>query len=353
MKKNLTSWWTGENLLMYRCEPTDIEILKSLDNHNYGNRIFTSYEWVTFLKVNQNAKPVVLEIYDQQRLLGYFVGLVKKYLGFAILGSPFDGWFTPDMGFIWLQDHDIQKALEAVSQYAFKKLKCWYVQIKDKAITFSDLSPDTHYTVAKTLYLDLRQTEEEIRSKFSKSANNNTLNKLFKRGGYIKEVPLSLEVADQFYDQLVDVFAKQKLKPNYSRQKIHDMVASLQKKPEYVYALQVFSENHICVATSIYLKLNDWCYSIAFASYTAYQNLSPNEAHYWHGIKHLKEEGFTTLDLCGVRDWKLKFGPQMAEIPIILFYRNRALPHLKQGAENIVLAWRKIKGRISTTGKKK
>ena len=74
------------------------------------------------------------------------------------------------MGFIKIQEYDAGGCIHAVSKYAFKKLKCWYVQIRDKKIKKEDIPEDIHFVLTKSLQLDLQRSEEEIFSSFRKEA---------------------------------------------------------------------------------------------------------------------------------------------------------------------------------------
>ena len=46
-----------------RIERVEEEILQKFSGPVYGNTIFTTYEWVQFLKKNQHAELVVLELH--------------------------------------------------------------------------------------------------------------------------------------------------------------------------------------------------------------------------------------------------------------------------------------------------
>ena len=66
-------------------------------------------------------KPVILEILDRGELVSVFVGVIITKFGVRILGSPFEEWFTEEMGFILIKDCDFGKCIESVKEYAFKK----------------------------------------------------------------------------------------------------------------------------------------------------------------------------------------------------------------------------------------
>ena len=61
--------------------------------------VFQTREWVNFVAETQKARPVVVELSEAGRVVGYFTGLTFTRFGVRILGSSFPGWTTPYMGF--------------------------------------------------------------------------------------------------------------------------------------------------------------------------------------------------------------------------------------------------------------
>lgn len=324
-------------------ERVGLEILCKIETLGYNNTIFTTYEWISFLEKNQNAEPVILKIKKDQETLGYFVGLIIRKFGVKILGSPFEGWLTPDMGFIGIEKHNINDALRSVANYAFKYLRCMYIQITDKNISISDLDADISYTVNKILSIDISRDADEIFSEFSKSARKN-VRRFGRKGAILKEVPFDKDFVDIHYDQMLDVFAKQNLRPNYDKSKLYDMAEALKDHPERVLAMQVYLPEKNCIASSLYLGFNDWCYSLSSPSYREFQNYLPNEGIRWYGINHWKNKGVSNFDLVGYREYKLKFGPKINEHPTIYFTKFKFLLTLKNLAKRIIIILRKIKG---------
>jgi lipid II:glycine glycyltransferase (peptidoglycan interpeptide bridge formation enzyme) len=328
---------------MYQIERMQTEAIRQFSTPNYHNTIFTTYEWVRFLEKNQNAEPVVLALQKNGKTAGYFVGLIIKKFGIKILGSPFEGWLTPDMGFIQIEKLNINAALKCVVKYAFRHLRCMYVQINDKNIAAKDLEPDIHYTLIKTLIIDISRDANEIFSEFTKSTRKD-IRRFNRKGAILKEVQFDYAFVDILYDQLLDVFAKQNLRPNYNKSKLYDMVEAMKEHPERVMAIQIYSPENICIASALYLGFNDWCYSLISASYRRYQSYLPNEAIRWYGINYWKDRGMSNLDLVGYRDYKLKFAPQVIECPTICFAKFKILFPLKYLAKSLVNILRKVKG---------
>jgi len=328
---------------MYQIKQVCEELLAEFSNPGYGNTIFTTYEWVQFLKKNQNAEPIVLELREtDDRVVGYFVGLIIKKFGIKIVGSPFEGWLTPDMGFIRLAPFDINEALRSVSKYTLNKLKCWFLQITDKNINKDDLESDIYFTLSRSLNIDISRDVEEIFGSFTKSTRK-LIRQFEERGAIVREVPFDRHFAEIYYDQLTDVFAKQGLLPNYNLKKIADMADALKNHPERVLAMQIFSPDERCIASSIYLGFNHWCYSLGTASFRKDQHYRPNEMIRWHGINYWKNKGIFNFDLVGYREYKLKFAPEVVEQPTIIFAKYKILVFLKNLARTVVEKYRTMR----------
>ena len=98
-----------------KCEIIDFETAdwKLLDS--FADRtVFQTREWVRFLAESQNATPVLAELSESGRVVGYFTGLTFTRLGVKILGSSFPGWTTPYMGFNLIPGASRADALAAV-----------------------------------------------------------------------------------------------------------------------------------------------------------------------------------------------------------------------------------------------
>ena len=76
-------------------------------------------------------------------------------------------------------------------------------------------------------------------------------------------------------------------------------------------------ENGECIATVFTLGYQEWAYFTGAASYREYQKYPPNEGLFWEFAKHWSENGIKNLDLSGYREYKLKYNPEIIEVPVI------------------------------------
>ena len=326
---------------MYQVREITMDEFCSYERHGLKQTIFQTSMWLEFLKKNQHIKPVVLEL-SVKDVCALFVGGIIKKCGFKILGSPFEGWLTPDMGFIRIAKIDCNEAVKAVSDYAFKTLKCHMVQITDKEISTADLDKSIKYTTDKLLRIDIDKPEDNILEGFKKNGRRD-VRAAQRKGAEFVQVPFDEEFAENYYNQLIDVFAKQNLKPFYTKEKLMDLADTLEYYPERVYAAEARLENGECIATVFTLGYQEWAYFTGAASYREYQKYLPNEGLFWEFAKHWSENGIKNLDLSGYREYKLKYNPEIIEVPVIQTEKYPGVIFLKNSAKKCVEILRDFK----------
>jgi lipid II:glycine glycyltransferase (peptidoglycan interpeptide bridge formation enzyme) len=330
---------------MYEVKQINLDILKNIEtNPDIKQTVFMTKEWLTFLEENGKGKSVVLQIVEGSETIAFFVGLVFKKFGVKIMGSPFEGWATCSMGFCANESVDRLSLINVVKNYVFKKLKCIYMEIVDPYVARENLRDLKYeYLPQRTYVLNINRTDEEIFHSFK--SNCRTLIRQFeRRGATIAQVKPTIEFANEYYDQLIEVFEKQNLKPNYDKQKVIDLVNSFQDNPEGLLCLKVYNPDGKCIATSIFPGLKDTCYFWGGASYSEFQNYRPNEYMFWYAIKYWRDRGVTTLDMVGLRDYKKKFNPDLVEYSRIIISKYRFLLTLRNGAKKAIQLVRKIRG---------
>lgn len=338
--------------MMYQVERCSRSVLKEIEKTTDSNTVFSTYGWISFLEKNQHGKPVVLVLRQESYVAAYFVGMVVQKGGVRILGSPFEGWLTPDMGLIRCQPIDLNVALKEIASYAFRELHCWFVQIADKSIQILDLASDVYYEKTELLHLDLTPPLEKILEGFTKNGRRD-VRAFDRKGAVVERVPFDRAFADIYYKQLMDVFAKQELKPFYSVEKVYDLVDAFASYPERVLALAAKLPDGTCIATVFSFGFGKWAYYMGAASFREYQSYLPNEGLFWAFVKHWKEQGMTDLDLVGYRKYKMKYNPELVETPVIIFQRFPGLLWMKHTARAVVAQLRSVRGKISKKGGEK
>ena len=120
----------------------------------------------------------------------------------------------------------------------------------------------------------------------------------------------------------------------------------MRNDPDKVLAMQVISPENVCIASSMYFLYGEWGYSVGTVGFREYQHYLPNEMIRWHGICYCKSHGSKFFDFCGYREYKMKFSPDIIEIPTIEVYKFKILVVLKQIAKRTIVSYRKLRGKI-------
>lgn len=308
--------------------------------------IFQTSMWLDFLEVNQKIRPVILELFDGEFLCAFFVGGIVNKFGIKILGSPFEGWLTPDMGFVRVKEIDVNMAIKAVADYAFKNLHCLLVQIEDKNISVDTLDISIKYSLDKLLLVDINKSQSEIIEGFTSNGRRD-VRASGRKNLEFKTVPFDEKFVTNHYEQLVDVFAKQNLKPFYPVEKLLDLVETFKEYPERVLAMEARLSTGENIASIFTFGYQKWGYYMGAASYRAYQKYLPNEGLFWEFSKFWNEQGIMHLDLVGYREYKLKYNPEIIEIPVILIEKYRGIIFLKNVAKRCIVMMRKLRGCFS------
>ncbi len=326
---------------MYTIKECDIRELKVHENDRMT--ICQTYEWIKFLENNQKASPVLLRIMKNDVLVAFFIGLIITKYGVKILGSPFEGWLTPDMGFIEFGEINYSEALKEVARYAFKNLSCYFVQIIDKKISREMLSDDIITENSKTLYIRTSNNIEKVLENFTKNGRRD-VRASGRKGVEIKKVLFSENFNKIYYNQLLDVFSKQNLKPFYNIKKLNDLSLAFKENKERILALEAYYEGK-CIATVFTAGFGNWAYYIGAASYREYQKYLPNEALFWEFVQYWHSKGIRNFDLVGYREYKMKYNPELICYPVIIFSKYKVLLIMKKIAKKIVRLTRIMRGK--------
>ncbi len=304
--------------------------------------VFQTREWLQFVSESQKATPVLAELRDGKHVLGYFTGLTFSKFGLKVLGSSFPGWTTPYIGFNLSSGVSRHDALEALEKFAWDNLKCLHLEISDPHFTFEDADglgfKAEYYGTYRT---DLTKSEDELFNGME-SACRRCVRKAEKGGVKIEEAH-DLAFADEYYEQLQDVFAKQSLVPTYSVERVRSLVRNMAKTGN-VLLIRARDAEGKCIATGIYPGFNKIAEFWGNASFRAYQNLRPNEACHWYAMRYWKQRGATIFDWGGEGTYKEKYGCLPHRVPWFTKSRYQIVGALRNEARNMFARKQKFLG---------
>jgi len=297
----------------------------------YDHTVFKSRVWTEFLFSTQNVGLFIVQIFDNEQLLGFFIGEKFSKL-FSIVASPFEGWTTSYQGLSMLIPISGEIRIniyKSLISFLFKNRICSVFQATDWQLNIDAIEhTGLKYEIIKGYRLDLTQSEEEIYKKFSSSSCQYAIRKSQKNGVVIREPKDINHFIHHYCNQLEEVFEKQSLKPTYKIDRVVTLVEKLELSGKLL-LLEAVSSDGTCLATGIFVGDNKLAYFWGGASYSKYQKLCPNEPIIFEAIKYWKKRGCTDIDLGGIRKYKEKYGPDYFEKPKIIASKYIGLLEVK------------------------
>lgn len=308
--------------------------------------VFQTREWIHFISECQNATPLVAEICQGGTRVGYFTGLVIRRMGIPILGSSFPGWTTPYIGFNLAKEVPRSEALQALEVFAFKNLKCLHLEVSDRSFRPEDGKKLGFDVDAYRSYeTDLTQSEEGIFNQMS-SACRRCIRKAEKGGVRVEEAH-DESFAEEYYEQLKDVFAKQSLVPTYDLHRVKSLIRNL-LPTGHLLLLRALDPKGQCIGTGIYPGMNRVAEFWGNASFRHSQNLRPNETLHWYAMRYWKARGIEVFDWGGGGEYKEKYGVKPLAVPWFRKSRYRLIGELRQQGKRIFDLKQRLLGRLQT-----
>lgn len=304
--------------------------------------VFQTREWMRFIAESQHANEVLAELRQGSEILGYFSGLTFSKFGMKVLGSSFPGWTTPYIGFNLNPGVSRRAALEALERFAWDDLKCLHLEVSDPNFTFEDGESAGFNIESYASYrTDLTRSEEELFNGME-SACRRCIRKAEKSGLRLEEAQ-DISFADEYFEQLKDVFAKQSLVPTYSVDRVRALVRNLAPTGN-ILLLRARDPEGKCIATGIYPGFNQIAEFWGNASFRAYQNLRPNEACHWYAMRYWKKRGVSIFDWGGEGTYKEKYGCVPHRVPWFTKSRYQIVGKLRDEARNMFARKQKFLG---------
>jgi len=286
--------------------------------------IYQTFAWLKFLTETQNGEPVLALLNEGGKAIGYFTGVIVRKAGLRILGSPFPGWTTDYMGFSLSADADRRQALEALGDWAFHELRCVHLEMMDRHLTVRDLEGfGVQYRIYRGFEIDLTRPESELFSNMT-SPCRRCIRKAEKEGVIVEEAN-DPGFAEEYYDQLKDVFAKQSLVPTYGLNRVQALIRNIHPTG-HLLLLRARDRKGQCIATGIFPYSDEVMYFWGGASWRHSQSLRPNEALQWHAMKLARGKGIRIYDMGGGGEYKRKYGGKEIEVP---WFRKSKYPWIR------------------------
>ena len=329
----------------------DLELADWARLDKFADRtVFQTREWLHFVRETQRAQIVLCELSDGGATAGYFSGLVFSRLGVKVLGSSFPGWTTPYMGFNLVPGASRREALAAIERMAWDTLKCLHMEVSDPYFAVDD-GKELGFTGESyaSYRTDLTETEDKLFSNMD-SACRRCVRKAEKSGVTIEEAH-DIGFADEYYEQLKDVFAKQGLVPTYGVERVRALVRHLEPTGR-VLLVRARDPQGKCIASGIFPGYNKIAEFWGNASFRSSQNLRPNEAIHWYAMRYWKKRGAEVYDWGGEGTYKEKYGCVPHRVPWFTKSRYAIISTLRGQAKAMFARKQRFQGWLQSKRQK-
>ncbi|MCW2600018.1 MAG: hypothetical protein JWM02_1847 [Frankiales bacterium] len=313
--------------------------------------LFQTSAWLSFVAETQGAEPVVAVLREGGDDRGWFTGLVCQRFGVRVLGAPMPGWSTQYLGCNLLPGTPRREALQALVPFAFGELRCSHLEVCDRWASVPDLSGlGGQHDDVPTFVVDLRPSEGEIRARMTSGTRQNLRKAV--RGELVVEDAAPEGFAAEYYAQLQDVFAKQRLVPTYPLRRVEKLIEHLHPTGR-LQLIRVRAPNGRSIATALVAGLGQTAYFWGGASWRSQQQLRPNELLFWHAFSTWKSRGALEFDFGGGGDYKRKYGASALSVPHARVSKWRVLAHLRDAAKRSVAVRQQAVGALHGTSAKR
>jgi hypothetical protein len=246
------------------------------------------------------------------------------------------------MGFNLLPEVSRSAALAAIEEYAWGTLKCLHLEVSDPGLHIEDGQRLGFATEFYSSYrTDLRKSEEELFAGMD-GACRRCIRKA-EKSGVIVEPAEDEAFADEYYEQLKEVFAKQNLVPTYSLHRVRTLIKHLAPTGRLLRVRARDSEGR-CIATGIFPGFNRIAEFWGNASLRSSQALRPNEAIHWYAMRYWKRRGIETYDWGGEGTYKEKYGCISHRVPWFTKSRYQAISRMREEARKVVAGKQRLLG---------
>ena len=219
------------------------------------------------------------------------------------------------MGFALGPGASRRAALQGLFVFAFEQLHCVHLELMDRNLTTGDLVDcGTQHRLFHTFVIDLMQSETVLFSNMDSDCRRCIRNA--QKNEVVIEVAKTEGFAEEYFEQLKDVFSKQGLIPTYTVDRVRQLIAHLHPTG-HLLLLRARDKSGLSIATGIFPFLNGVMHFWGGASWRPFQRLRPNQALHWHAMRHAKANGLHTYDMGGGGEYKRQYGGREIQVPWI------------------------------------
>jgi len=235
------------------------------------------------------------------------------------------------------------QALQALEQFAFHELGCVYFEVADRGFTPEDgKRAGLEQRLSNSYESDLTKSEEELFKTMTANYRRH-LRKAARSGLVIEEAAGDDEFANEYYEQLKDVFGKQGLIPTYPLETVRKFLRHLYPTGR-LGLFRARNKEGRCIATVISHGIDKFAQIWGGASFRDSLHLSPNQALFWHTLRYWRNRGAQIIDFGGGGKYKEQYGCRPVTVIRLSKSRIPLLSALRDQAQSIARQHFRVRG---------
>lgn len=293
----------------YELEPlsaTDATRWDELITPYKSHQLFHRQTWLDYLAASRQVDIRQWRIQEHGQTVGYFCGGLLRKGPFRILGSPLKGWGTNFMGPVAEDTFDGEAFVRALDDLATCE-RLAMVEIESPAIDGVHLEAAGYEAAEQQTYV-VELTPKDPEHMWSRlDLKSRQKVRKAQRAGLTVEETTSRELAEEFYDEFIEVLARKGLSPPYGAECPALLLRAL-GPAGLVFGLLVRDPDGVPIATGIFPHDDRTVYFWGGASRLAGWRFSPNDLVQWTAMERAAARGVSVYNMCGYGHFKSKFG---------------------------------------------
>jgi len=273
--------------------------------------LFHRTAWLEYLAASRGVTPSYWSLSSDDGVIGYFCGGVFRKGPFRVLGSPLRGWGTNFMGPV-ADALDTAAFVTAVDALA-RAERFAMVELESRLLEPTAMRA-AGYAEDRTAKFVVRLDPANERAMWDRlePTRSSGIRKAMKHGLVVEDTDDGA-VADEFYDQYLEVMRRKRLHPPYPRATARLLFEHL-RKADQLLAIRVRDAAGRVIATGLFPHDGKTMYFWGGASTEEAYNLAANEFMHWHAMRLATQKGVETYDMSGNGMFKKKFGGELVEL---------------------------------------
>jgi len=252
------------------------------------------------------------------------------------------------MGFLLEDGFDRRAAAEALLPFAFGDLGCLHVEVADRGLT-AEMMGGSGYLIetGNTFVINLQPPEEEIFGRMRPKTRQYVRHAV--RLGLRTEITSDIAFADEYYEQLRAVFARQGLVPTYSAERVRQLITAVQPTGQLL-LLRVRTPDGAIAATGVAVGGKKTAVNWGAAFFRADAELHSIQLFWWEAIRFWRARGAVWYDMGGGGDYKARYGA--VRTPTAHFSRSRftVMRHGRSAVRTLFRVRQVLAGRRAGSG---